>query len=408
MSTTAADPTISRVDPLAVARELATLIAAGSLEGEALGRLPDATAAALLDARLFSVLLPPTLGGYGRGHADLFDVIEEVSRADASAGWCVSIGTTNNTGMGEGLPPAGLAEVFGEEGRVVAAGSLAPVAVSEPAEGGFLVSGRFSWASGSGHADWYVASSLTTTDEGGLGLRFHVLPMSDCEPVDTWHVAGLKATCSRDLVVESVLVPVHRCYEMAFGAETFADRYARSVQDASVTGGERTSLRRGPSIEESTVVGVAGLAAWSSGVARRALEELVALAPVAKRLLADGMLADDGRVRLRLAEVESPLLALRAQLRAQLEELDRHLAEGVEAPESVRVAAMEAALGLTRSAREAVLFAFDVAPAKAVYLDHPLQRCLRDLLTGLKHAAGSPAMFEKVGQARLGIAGHGL
>ena len=70
------------------------------------GRLPRATADALLEARLFSVLLPPAIGGHGGGHADVCDVIEELSRADAAAGWCVSIGTTNNTGMAEGLPPA--------------------------------------------------------------------------------------------------------------------------------------------------------------------------------------------------------------------------------------------------------------------------------------------------------------
>ncbi len=405
---TAPEAPPATTDPLAAAEALAPLIRRGGQEGEVLGRLPDATADALLDARLFSVLLPPSLGGHGGGHADVFDVIEEVSRADASAGWCVSIGTTNNTGMAEGLPPEGLAEVFGDHGRVVAAGSLAPVAVSEPVEGGFRVSGRFAWASGSAHADWYVANSLTTTDDGALGLRFHVLPMTECEPVDTWHVAGLKATCSRDLLIEDVFVPVHRCYEMAFGADSFADHYARSVDDSTASAGGQTSRRRGPTLEESTVIGVAGLAAWSSGVAKRALEELVELAPVAKRLLADGMLADDGRVRLRLAEVESPLLALRAQVRAQLEVLDTHLRKGDPAPEPLRVATMEATLGLTRAAREAVLFAFDTAPAKAVYLDHPLQRCLRDLLTGLKHAAGSPAMFEKVGQARLGVEGHGL
>ncbi len=80
-----------------------------------------------------------------------------------------------------------------------------------------------------------------------------------------------------------------------------------------------------------------------SGVARRALEELVALAPVAKRLLADGMLADDGRVRLRLAEVESPCWHSAPSSAPSSKGPTATSAEGVEAPESILVAAMEAA-----------------------------------------------------------------
>ena len=253
--------------PLERAKRIAPLVAEHAQEGEQLGRLAPPVAEALLDARMFSVLLPPEIGGHGGDHTDLFDVIEEISRADGSAGWCVSIGSTNNTGMGFGLPDAGLDEVFGRDGRVVAAGALAPAATSEPVDGGYNVSGKFSWASGSGHAAWYVANSLITTDSGGLGVRFHVVPMDALEAVDNWHVAGLKATCSQDLRLEPTFVPWHRCYEITFGSESFAGRYAAGADDSNATSASATANRRGPGVEETTVIGIAGLAAWSSGVA---------------------------------------------------------------------------------------------------------------------------------------------
>ena len=68
----------------------------------------------------------------------------------------------------------------------------------------------------------------------------------------------------------------------------------------------------------------------------------------------------------------------------------------------------EATFNATRAARDATLYAFETAGASVVYLHHPMQRCVRDLLTGLKHAVVSAPVQAKVGQARLGETGLGL
>lgn len=391
------------------ARSIAPMIELGADDGERLGRLPDATAGALLDRRLFSVLVPSALGGHGEGHTALFEVIETISHADAAAGWCVSIGTTNNTGMAEGLPPEGLAEVFGPcDGRVVAAGALIPTAQSGPVEGGFRVSGRWAWASGNHHCDWYVVGALITTDAGGLAIRMHVVRRTECEIVDNWHVMGLKATGSCDVVVADVFVPTHRCYLIEFDrADSFAVSYAANSGAVAGASDTTTNRRHGATVAEMTAFGVAGLAAFSAGVARRALDELAELAPKTRRMLADGFLAEDNAVQIAFAQVDGPLRAARLAALTALERADVELESGG-LTEQTRIEIHEAALTLTRAARQAVLFAYDAAPAAVVYLSHPIQRCLRDLLTGLKHAAGSPAMFSKLGRARLGITDHGL
>ena len=95
-------------------------------------------------------------------------------------------------------------------------------------------------------------------------------------------------------------------------------------------------------------------------------------------------------IRVELAQTEAPLLALRSQVRQLLAAMDDAVANDGQSPEDLRVQTVEAALALTRAARTAVLFAFDVAPSSSVYLTHPLQRCLRDILDGPEARGGKP------------------
>ena len=64
----------------------------------------------------------------------------------------------------------------------------------------------------------------------------------------------------------------------------------------------------------------------------------------------------------------------------------------------------QAALTLTRAARDMTVFAFDFAGTNVVMKSDPLQRCLRDIFAGLKHAAFTPGIYARIGKARLGLA----
>ena len=58
---------------------------------------------------------------------------------------------------------------------------------------------------------------------------------------------------------------------------------------------------------------------------------------------------------------------------------------------------------LARAARETALFVYEHSASSIVYASSPTQRCFRDLLTGLKHAAFTPAILARVGRVRLGL-----
>ena len=88
---------VSCARPLDRAKSISGLISEEALASERLGRLTDKVAAALLDANLFSIRLPPKEGGLGGTGVDLFEVTEEIARADGSAGWCVLISNAVST-----------------------------------------------------------------------------------------------------------------------------------------------------------------------------------------------------------------------------------------------------------------------------------------------------------------------
>src|SRR6516162_11692712 len=94
--------TVARTRPLDRARAISGLISEEALASERLGRLTDKVAAALLDANLFSIRLPPADGGLGGTGVELFEAAEEISRADGSEGWNVAISNAVNTFVQKG------------------------------------------------------------------------------------------------------------------------------------------------------------------------------------------------------------------------------------------------------------------------------------------------------------------
>ena len=122
-------------------------------EAERHRRLALPVVQALTDAGIFRMCVPLALGGLEVPPLTFYQVVEAVARLDGSTGWCTFIGG------GGGLVGAYLAhqtaeEMFGHDPRVVIAGSVAPAGRATVVEGGYRVSGRWPYASGSQHCTW--------------------------------------------------------------------------------------------------------------------------------------------------------------------------------------------------------------------------------------------------------------
>lgn len=370
-------------DAVERARSLHDVISADAAEAERARRLTDRTVAALLDANLFSQLLPVSDRGLGAGREDFFETVEEVARADGSAGWCLSTCSMANALTHLALPEEGRREIFGS-GPVAIWASLIPCARSEPAEGGHVLSGSFAWGSGSSCSDWAIVAEPLPERTDGQWSRAYVVPKSDVaiDP-DSWNPMGLKATASVDYRIDEVFVPASRSFEYPF------------LQ------GERPGWI---STYGAALLNQIGLTGFASGVAARALGELVSRAPAIRRSGALASLAEDEVTQHGIGVHAGRLDAARGHFLALLAEQDRCLAESGAIRPDLALASPHATQTLIQAARNATVFAWDCASSAVVLGDDPLQRCLRDIFTGLKHVTFAQAALGRAGKARLGIA----
>src|SRR5579862_8773091 len=197
------------------AQHIAPLVRACRDEGERERRLPARVLAAMHEARLFRMYIPQALGGVEIDPVTSMIVVEEIARADAAAAWNLMLGATYGL-WAAFLPEDAAREVYGAADAVVA-GALRPSGRARPVDGGFVVDGRWSFASGIRHSAWWNAGCLIAPDGGASegatpsqpppGACLVFFPAADGELIDNWDVGGLRGTGSHDYAVSGLFVP---------------------------------------------------------------------------------------------------------------------------------------------------------------------------------------------------------
>jgi 3-hydroxy-9,10-secoandrosta-1,3,5(10)-triene-9,17-dione monooxygenase len=195
------------------AKRLAPELAGAAGEGDELRRLPDRSWKLLLEGGLLRALQPARFGGGEATLLEFADAVVELSRASASAGWVAGV---------IGVHPWQLAlfadqaqqEMWGEDPTRMHSSSYNPTGKAERVEGGYKVWGRWSFSSGCDHCQGVNLGAIVANPAGGgTGIpdyRSFLLHPEQYRIEDNWHVAGLKGTGSKDIVVENTFVPEHR------------------------------------------------------------------------------------------------------------------------------------------------------------------------------------------------------
>ena len=200
-------------DVVAGAKALAPLIKEYQEEMESLRRLSDPVVQELANAGIFQAYYPRSIGGLEVSPLTLMEAIEEISRVDGSTGWCAMI--TGDSGiLGGRLKKDVAIELFGQPPDVRIAGSLIPLGEARITDGGFRISGYFTFASGIDYANCLVCNSKVFDDDGPKFTPqgdpetvVAFVPVDQADVRDTWSVAGMCATGSHDFVVDDVFVP---------------------------------------------------------------------------------------------------------------------------------------------------------------------------------------------------------
>ena len=286
--------------------------------------------------------------------------------------------------------PRDAAEVIFSTPETMITGVFAPTGEARKVEGGFRVSGRWQWGSGSQNADWVLGGCRLTEDgepvlDGNGRPRTHMalMPGKDIEFLDTWHVAGLCGTGSLDYQVEDLFVPEDRMvgYLPAEPASTPSPLYA---------------------FPNFTFLAL-GIGAVCMGIARAALDELVRLATAKRRVGSSKTIAEQSPAQARLAEAEATLRSARLFYYDSLAQAwDSALADGrvpLELRRNLRLATCHTVSACTRVVDEM----YHLGGGTAVFSTSPLQRYFRDIHVANSHIMVAPAILHPIGRLFFGL-----
>lgn len=327
---------------------------------------------ALAEADLLWTLVPKELGGLGLGIVDTFKVIEEISRADGSTGWAL-MANSCSTGIAVGfMNEVGAREMFGGTDRGITAGMIMPTGKGVAVDGGYRVTGRFQFGSGSAHASWIGAGFVIVDDNGDPVLdangepqcRISFLPRDEVQFLGNWDVMGMVGTGSYDYLVDGKFVPEK--YTM----ETFSTTPVRSepVYQLGLLG-----------------IGVGGHAPVALGLAKRALEEIVSIVLTKVRPGYPTVVGDSDLFRWEFAKFEALYRAARSYTYEVYGDAEATAAAGGEISDEQRARMRQVATWAQEVASEVVGFAHKWAGSGTVRNPSALGRCTRDAAVATQH-----------------------
>jgi 3-hydroxy-9,10-secoandrosta-1,3,5(10)-triene-9,17-dione monooxygenase len=194
-------------------RALLPVIRERAPRAEQLRRLPDETFADFQEAGLFRAMQPKRYGGFELDPEFFYQAITEVGAVCGSSGWVFAVVGVHNWHLAL-FPPQAQEDVWGEDDSIQLSTSLAPTGKVERVDGGYRVSGRWSFSSGCDFCGWAVLGGIAPPAEAGgpPDARTFLLPRADYAIDDNWQVMGLCGSGSKDIVVADAFVPDYRTH----------------------------------------------------------------------------------------------------------------------------------------------------------------------------------------------------
>ncbi|GAA3222202.1 acyl-CoA dehydrogenase family protein [Nonomuraea helvata] len=359
------------------ARGLRPLIEREADAAEAQGRLTAAVVDALHEAGIFGIWVPVPLGGSELSPRELIAVFEELSYADPSTGWVVMATTLENGTAGAYLDDDAVERIFAGARTPLIAGQGTRPGTAVREDGGFRLSGQWSFASGMLHAQYaHSLGAIEGTDE----VRIFITPVADVKMLGNWDVLGLRATGSIDYVIEDAFVPESQTHVFD--------------QDEPLRGG---AIFRLGLVDQALICH----SAWALGVGRRLLDELAGY--VVARTGRPGQIAGSDAFHADFARAEATFRAAKALVHETWDDVERTLDAGrhldVRQDTMVRLSLNH----VTWTVAEVARFVYASGGTTAVR-DGLIQRLFRDVHTGTAHITSSPLALQACGRELAGLA----
>ncbi len=362
------------------AREMVPMLAERAARAEKERCIPAETIADFQNAGFFRILQPRRYGGYELDPQVFYDVQMTLAEGCMSSGWVYGVVAVHNWQMGL-FDQRAQDDVWGKDTSTLICSTYMPKGQVKRVEGGFRFSGRWGFSSGVDHAKWIFLGGIVPSEDGrGMpDYRTFLLPRSDFEVIDNWHVMGLKGTGSKEIVVKDTFVPEYRTHSGmdAFNGTSpglkvnhaplyrlpFAQVFVRAVSSASIGAlqGALTAFRE------------YGAKRVSSNDFSRTAED-----PAAELAAADAALA--------ISEMK---LALYQNFDSMMGKLRR--GEPLDLNDRIHWRYQSAQVAERCAAHVDRLF--HACGGQGIYLDNPIHRYFLDIHAARNHYANNPDRF---------------
>ncbi len=364
------------------------------------GRVPAENILALREIGYFDIVKPRAFGGYEYDFDVLVELNINLARACASTAWVGGLLAAHQWLIAS-FPEQAQRDVWGSNPDALACGSYAPATKAVASNGGYSLTGRWSFASGCDNAQWSLCAALlpSRTEADRFTPAFLLVPASDYLIDDNWNVVGLAGTGSKTLQLKDVFVPEHRVL-------TFLESTSGKTPGALL-------YSENPTFSIPMLCNIPScLASVAVGTAAGALEDY--LEATSKRVTRGAVAGSNNRmaefptIQLRVAEAAASTDAARELLLRDLR--DRAVAVRANKPVSV-----EDRIISRRGQAFAVALAIRASEAlnastggQGLDLSNPVQRAWRDANAVGRHISMNwDAVGTMYGQLALGLPPQG-
>jgi 3-hydroxy-9,10-secoandrosta-1,3,5(10)-triene-9,17-dione monooxygenase len=344
---------------------------------------------ALQHAELVRILQPGRLGGAELDLRTMHQVVRIVATTSPSAAWVLMVLIAH--GWILGMFDERVQDEVAADPHTILGGSLAPTGQAVSTDGGWRVTGRWSFASGIDHASWSLLGVRCGSDNPSLAGAIHVVvPAADWQISDNWFTMGLKATGSKEIVLSDVFVPSYRAMpsEALYGSDSpWARRHPTRLYVLPVR----------PALAYHVSAPVLGMA-------QQFLSDFVETTRTRDDKYTGSRKADSPGLQLRIAESELDIRAADLILDNVAERFDALSQRPHPATVEEVVDLRHCVSYAVRHCRQAVERLFAAAGANSTFNSSPLQTFFGDLTMASHHAAVDyDVNAEQFGRLRLGL-----
>jgi 3-hydroxy-9,10-secoandrosta-1,3,5(10)-triene-9,17-dione monooxygenase len=346
-------------------------------EAERLRVVPEASIKELEETGFFRLLQPRRFDGYEADPIAFYTAVRDIASACGSTGWVSSVVGVHPWQVALFADDAQQA-VWGEDTNTRLSSSYAPTGKATVADGGYLLSGKWSFSSGCDHCTWVLLGGLVFNDEGNVvDFKTFMVPREKYTILDVWNVVGLRGTGSNDIVVEDVFIP---------------EAFTLSMSE--------TGQCKGPGQEQNTSnlyklpfhsIFTGTITVPIIGMAMGAYTEHVEMQQTRTRAAYLGEKASlDPYAAVRIARASSEIDAAWALLVNNIREEQEYVERGERIPLGTRLKVRRDQVLGSQRAIDAIDALFEASGGRALAEGTYLQRAWRDAHAGRVHAANDP------------------